>query len=164
MPHPKTRFSGIVANTTASRIRNVRCKYIGAFVVSVNDVAVFTAASILDVLRAAATSDNPLFKIFFDPDRFIPVTDRHLDQSLHLTVDQLSTISVITSSSPVSASVVDNVFSPIASESLTTISLNFCFVRSIRRHMERPRSKVLEALLDGTSTPPQLARMARFRI
>ena len=42
--------SGVVANTTASRIRNVRSKYIGAFVVSINDVAVFTAASILDVL------------------------------------------------------------------------------------------------------------------
>jgi hypothetical protein len=71
--------SGVVANTTASRIRNVRRKYIGAFIVSINDVAVFTAASILDALRAAATSDEHTFKIVFAPDRYIPVADRHLD-------------------------------------------------------------------------------------
>jgi hypothetical protein len=101
-----------VANTTASRIQNARRKYIGAFVVSVNDVAVFTAASILDALRAAATSDDPSFKIVFAPDRYIPVADRHLDQPLRLTVDQLRTVSVITSSSPVPASFVDDIFFP----------------------------------------------------
>ena len=79
--------SGIVANTTASRIRNVCCKYIGAFVVSVNDVAVFTAASILDAPGTAATSDDPSFNIVFTPDRYFPVVDRHLDQPMHLTVD-----------------------------------------------------------------------------
>ena len=87
-------------------------KYIGAFVMSVNNVAVFTAASILDALCAAATSDDPPFKIVFAPDRYIPVADLHLDQPLHLTVDQLRTILVIASSSPVSASVVNNVFFP----------------------------------------------------
>ena len=91
------RVSGIVANTTASRIRNVRRKYIGAFIVSINDVAVFTAASILDALRAAAASDEQSFKIVFAPDRYIPVADRHLDQPLHLSVDQLRTISAIKS-------------------------------------------------------------------
>jgi hypothetical protein len=73
---------------------------------------VFTAASILDALRAAATSDDPSFKIVFAPDRYIPVADRHLDQPLHLTVDQLRTISVITSSSHMLASFVDDVFFP----------------------------------------------------
>jgi Reverse transcriptase (RNA-dependent DNA polymerase) len=89
--------SGIVANTTASRIRNVRRKYIGAFVVSINDVSVFTAASILEALRAAAASDTPSFKIVFAPDRYIPIADRHLDQPLHLSVDQLRTIAAIKS-------------------------------------------------------------------
>ena len=87
--------SGIVANTTASRIRNVRRRYIGAFVVSINGVAVFTATSILDALHAIATSDAQSFQIVFAPDRYIPVATRHLDQPLHLSVDQLCTISVI---------------------------------------------------------------------
>ena len=90
-------ISGIVANTTASRIRNVRRKYIGAFVVSINDVTVFTAESILDALRAAAASDAPSFKIVFAPDRYIPIADRHLEHPLHLTVDQLRTIAAINS-------------------------------------------------------------------
>ncbi|KAI2490765.1 hypothetical protein MHU86_23812 [Fragilaria crotonensis] len=76
--------SGVIPNTTASRIRNVRRKYIGAFVVSINDVA-----------------------IVFAPDRYIPVTDRHLDQPLHLSVDQLRTISSI-NSSPSTAESIDN--------------------------------------------------------
>ncbi|KAI2502403.1 hypothetical protein MHU86_12060 [Fragilaria crotonensis] len=91
--------SGIIPNTTASRIRNVRRKYIGAFVVSINDVAVFTAASILEALQAAATSEEQSFKIVFAPDRYIPVVDRHLDQPLHLSVDQLRTVSTILSMS-----------------------------------------------------------------
>ncbi len=96
--------SGIVANTTASRIRNVRRKDIGAFVVSVNDVAVFTAASIVDALRAQ--------------DRFCSRSvhssrqSSHLDQPLNLTMDQLRTISVIASSSPVSAPIVNDVSFP----------------------------------------------------
>ena len=89
--------SGIIANTTASRIRNVRRKYIGAFVVSVNNVTVFTAASIIDALHTAAVSDKPYFKIVFAPDRYVPVADRHLNQPLHLSIDQLRTISVIKS-------------------------------------------------------------------
>ena len=101
--------SGVVANTTASRIRNVRRKYIGAFIVSINDVAVFTAASILDALRAAATSDEHTFKIVFAPDRYIPVADRHLDQPIHLSVEQLRTVSDILSSSPQSKAPHDDI-------------------------------------------------------
>ncbi len=89
--------SGVVANTTSSRIRNVRRTYIGAFVVSINDVAVFTAASILEALHAVAASDVQSFKVVFAPDRYIPVVDRHLDQPLHLPVDQLRTVSTILS-------------------------------------------------------------------
>jgi hypothetical protein len=88
-------ISGIVPNTPASRIRNVRRKYIGAFVVSINDVAVFTAASIVAALQTVAASDAHTFTIVFAPDRYIPVADRHLDQPLHLSVDQLRTISAI---------------------------------------------------------------------
>ena len=91
--------SGVIANTTASRIRNVRRKYMGAFVVSINDTPVFTAASILDALHAAATSEDQVCKIVFAPDRYIPVADRHLEQPLHLSVDQLRTISAINSAS-----------------------------------------------------------------
>jgi hypothetical protein len=94
--------SGIVPNTSASRIRNVRRRYIGAFVVSINDVAVFTAASIIAALQAIAASDERTFKIVFAPDRYIPVADRHLDQPIHLSVDQLRTISAILSSSSLS--------------------------------------------------------------
>jgi hypothetical protein len=68
--------------------------------VSINAVAVFTAASILDALRTAATSGESSFTIVFAPDRYIPVADRHLEQPLHLSVDQLRTISTIKSSSP----------------------------------------------------------------
>ncbi|KAI2495082.1 hypothetical protein MHU86_19437 [Fragilaria crotonensis] len=87
--------SGIILNTSASRIRNVRRKYIGAFIVSINDVAVFTAASITAALETVATSDERSFKIVFAPDRYIPVVDRHLDQPLHLSIDQLRVISTI---------------------------------------------------------------------
>jgi hypothetical protein len=68
--------------------------------VSIKGVAVFTAAYILDALRTAATSGTPSFQIVFAPDRYIPVADRHLEQPLHLSVDQLRTISAINSSSP----------------------------------------------------------------
>ena len=51
-------------------------------------------------------------KIVFAPDRYIPVANRHLDQPLNLTMDQLRTISLIASSSPVSAPIVDNVSFP----------------------------------------------------
>jgi hypothetical protein len=91
--------SGIVSNTTASRIRNVRHKYIGAFVVSINDVAVFTADSIVTALQNVATSDERSFKIVFAPERYVPVADCYLEQPLHLSVEQLRTISHITSPS-----------------------------------------------------------------
>jgi hypothetical protein len=105
--------SGVVANTTASRIHNVRRKYIGAFVVSINDIAVFTAASIVEALHAAATSDASSVKIVFAPDRYIPVADRHLSQPLHLSVEQLRLISSITSpSTPPSSLLDDNESSP----------------------------------------------------
>ena len=91
--------SGIVPNTTASRIRNVRRKYIGAFVVSINDIAVFTAESIVTALQNVAASDERSFKIVFAPERYVPVADRHLEQPLHLSVEQLRTISRITSPS-----------------------------------------------------------------
>jgi hypothetical protein len=88
--------SGIVPNTSASRIHNIRRKCVGAFVVSINDIAVFTAAAIVTALQAVAASDERTFKIVFAP---VPVADRHLNQPLHLSVDQLRTISTLRSSS-----------------------------------------------------------------
>ncbi|KAI2514205.1 retrotransposon [Fragilaria crotonensis] len=55
----------------------------------------FTAASITAALETVATSDERSFKIVFAPDRYIPVVDRHLDQPLHLSIDQLRVISTI---------------------------------------------------------------------
>jgi hypothetical protein len=94
--------SGIVPNTSASRIRSVRRRYIGAFVLSINDVAVFTAVSIVAALQTIAASDDRTFKIVFAPDRYIPVADCHLEQPIHLSVDQLRTTSAILSSSSLS--------------------------------------------------------------
>ena len=101
---------GAVANTTASQIRNVRRKYIGAYVVSINDVAVFTAASILEALHAVAASDQQSSKVVFAPDWYIPVVDRHLDQPLHLSVNQLRTVSTILSTSSPQPELRHNIF------------------------------------------------------
>ncbi len=76
---------------------------------SINDVAVFTAASILEALHAVAASDEQSFKVVFTPDRYIPVVDRHLDQPLHLSVDQLRTISTILSTSSPQPEIPDNI-------------------------------------------------------
>ena len=90
-------ISGIVANTSASRIKNVRRKYIGAFVVSVNDTPTFTAASVISALRSVASSDEQSFRIVFAPDRYIPVSSRRHASPLHLSVDQLRVINQICS-------------------------------------------------------------------
>ena len=76
-----------------------RRKYIGAFVVFVNDIAVFAAASIVTALYTVAASDEQSFTIVFAPERYIPVADRHLEQPLHLSVEQLQMISTISSPS-----------------------------------------------------------------
>ncbi len=83
-----------------SRVRIALASSVAA--VSINDVAVFTAASVVAALQTIATSDERTFKIVFAPDRYIPVADRHLDQPIHLSVDQLRTISAILSSSSLS--------------------------------------------------------------
>ena len=88
-------ISGIVANTSASRIKNVRRKYIGAFIVSVNDTPTFTAASAVSALQSVASSDEQSFRIVFAPDRYIPISDRRHASPLHLSVDQLRTINQI---------------------------------------------------------------------
>ncbi|KAI2490990.1 Reverse transcriptase (RNA-dependent DNA polymerase) [Fragilaria crotonensis] len=81
--------SGIIASTTAARIRNVRRKYIGAFLVSVNTTPVFTCDSIVAALSAAAVSDDASVTLVFAPERYIPVHDRPRDDPIHLSVDQL---------------------------------------------------------------------------
>lgn len=81
--------SGIIASTTAARIRNVRRKYIGAFIVSINTTPVFTCDSIVAALSAAAVSDDASVTIVFAPERYIPVHDRPRDDPIHLSVDRL---------------------------------------------------------------------------
>jgi GAG-pre-integrase domain len=92
--------SGIIAHTSASRIKNVRRKYIGAFIVSVNDVPIFTAESAIAALQTVASSDAPTFRIVFAPDRYVPVSERRHAAPLHLSVDQLRTINEILSRDP----------------------------------------------------------------
>jgi hypothetical protein len=60
-------LSGIVASTSATRIRNIRCKYIGAYIVSVDGVPVFSRDSVIAALTAVATSDAVSFTIVFKP-------------------------------------------------------------------------------------------------
>ena len=90
-------LSGVVAGTSAARIRNIRRKYIGAFVVSVNDSPVFTCDSILAALSAATSSDESSFTIVFAPERFIPISARPHDSPIHLSVDQLLLIHTLRS-------------------------------------------------------------------
>ena len=104
--------SGIVASTTAARIRNVRRKYIGAFVVSVNNTPVFTCDSIVAALNAAAVSDDASVIIVFAPERYIPVHDRPRDDPIHLSVDQLLIIHSLRSASLVPPTAVPNTEAP----------------------------------------------------
>jgi hypothetical protein len=75
--------SGIAPSTSAARIRNVRRKYLGAYVVSVNDTPVFSCESVLAALTAATASDAASFTIVFAPDRYIPVSSRPNDSPIH---------------------------------------------------------------------------------
>jgi Reverse transcriptase (RNA-dependent DNA polymerase)/GAG-pre-integrase domain len=89
--------SGIVPHTSAARIKNARRKYIGSFIVSVNDAPIFTAESAVLALSAAASTDNTSFRIVFAPDRYIPVSNRRQNSPIHLSVDQLRCINAILS-------------------------------------------------------------------
>ena len=91
-------LSGIVASTSAACIRNVRRKYLGAYIVSVNDVPVFSCDSVVAALTAIVASDAVSFTIVFAPERFIPVSSRPHDSPLHLSVDQ--SVSSIPSAPP----------------------------------------------------------------
>ena len=88
--------SNIIPRTSAGRIKNARRKYIGSFIVSVNDTPVFTADSATAALTNIAASDDTIFTIVFAPNRCIPVADRRSDSPLHLSVDQSCVIHVIT--------------------------------------------------------------------
>jgi hypothetical protein len=90
-------LSAVASGSSASHIRNVRRKFIGAFVVSVNGLAVFTCESILLALTDVVASDATSFTIVFAPERYIPVHSRPHDSPLHLSVDQLRTIHTLRS-------------------------------------------------------------------
>ena len=85
-------LSGIAPRTSAARIRNVRRKYIGAYIVSVDGISVFSCESIVLVLTSVAASNAASFTIVFAPDRYIPVNARPNDSPLHLSVNQLCLI------------------------------------------------------------------------
>jgi Reverse transcriptase (RNA-dependent DNA polymerase) len=87
----------VASGSSASYIRNIRRKYIGAFIVSVNGHSVFTCASILAALSTIATSDDMTFTIVFAPDRYIPVHSRPHDSPIHLSVDQLRVVHAVRS-------------------------------------------------------------------
>ncbi|KAI2491256.1 Reverse transcriptase (RNA-dependent DNA polymerase) [Fragilaria crotonensis] len=89
--------SEIIPRTSAARIKNARRKYIGSFIVSVNDTPVFTAESAILALTAAASSEESSFRIVFAPDRYIPIANRR-ESPVHLSVDQLRVINTILSS------------------------------------------------------------------
>jgi hypothetical protein len=61
----------VIAHTSASRIKNVRRKYIDGFIVSINDCPVFMAKSAFDALHSVASSDDETFQIVFAPGRHI---------------------------------------------------------------------------------------------
>ena len=93
--------SNILVRTSASRIKNARRKYIGAFIVSINDQPIFTTEyAITALLQAIAASDAMSFSIIFAPDRYIPVADRRTNAPLNLSVDQLRTVNLILSERP----------------------------------------------------------------
>jgi hypothetical protein len=89
--------SAVVSGLSASYIRNVRRKCIGAFIVSVNGLAVFTCASITTALAAVAATDDTSLTIFFAPEHF-PVHSLPNDSPIHLSVDQLRMIYAICTS------------------------------------------------------------------
>ncbi|KAI2507364.1 Reverse transcriptase (RNA-dependent DNA polymerase) [Fragilaria crotonensis] len=77
--HKRGYLSGIAPSTSAARIRNVRRKYMGAYIVSVDGTSVLSCESIVLALTSVAASDAASFTIVFAPDRYIPVNARPND-------------------------------------------------------------------------------------
>ncbi len=92
-----------MASTSAARIRNVRRKYIGAYIVSVDDVHVFSCDSVVADLTAVVASDAVSITIVFAPDWYIPVSSRPNDSPLHLSVDQLRLVDTLRAPSAIDA-------------------------------------------------------------
>jgi hypothetical protein len=93
-------LSGVAPSSSAARIRNVRRKYIGAYIVSIDGISVFSCESIVLALTSVAASDAASFTIVFAPDRYIPVSARPNDSPLHLSVDQLRLIDLLRGPTP----------------------------------------------------------------
>ncbi|KAI2489068.1 hypothetical protein MHU86_25534 [Fragilaria crotonensis] len=93
-------LSGVAPSSSAARIRNVRRKYIGAYIVSIDGISVFSCESIILALTGVAASDAASFTIVFAPDRYIPVSARPNDSPLHLSVDQLRLIDLLRGPAP----------------------------------------------------------------
>ena len=87
-------ISDILPNTSASRIRNARHKYIGAFVVQIHNTPVY---DLTDAITATALVKNDpsvtTFDMLLAPDKYIPVRSRR--EPLRINAAQLHAITTL---------------------------------------------------------------------
>ena len=86
--------SSIVPGTTATKIRNARRRYTGAYLVSINGTNVFSpkeAVDTFDLLRA--DPDLQLLEIVFAPEAYVAKADR--SEGLALNLDQIRSITTL---------------------------------------------------------------------
>jgi hypothetical protein len=69
-------IESIAVHSTVLRIRNSRRRYVGAFLVSVNDINVFTAAEALSALEQIRHEPVNQLKLIFAPKSYVPAADR----------------------------------------------------------------------------------------
>jgi hypothetical protein len=117
-------LSAVVSGLSASYIRNVRRKHLGALVVPVNGLAVFICASIITALATVAASDDTSFSIVFAPERYIPVRSRPNDSPIHLSVDQIHVIHA-NCTSVAARSIPDVPEAPVQSQCESALSHNY---------------------------------------
>ena len=83
-----------VTGTSTSKIRNGRRRYTGAYLVSINDVGVFSAAEAEHQLSLARSDPNAdTLKLVFAPESYVPRADRTETASLNL--DQIRSITAL---------------------------------------------------------------------
>ena len=81
---------GVTAKSSLAALRNVRCQYIGAYIVAINNQPVFMATDVYDALTSLhnATEQVPLFNITLAPEQYVPISSTK-ELPLHLHLDQL---------------------------------------------------------------------------
>ena len=84
-------ISDISPNTSASRIRNIRHKYIGSYVVEIHNIPTFDLSSATDAFAIIRRDPTILqFKILLAPDKYIAVRNRR--EPLRINTAQLREI------------------------------------------------------------------------